>query len=447
MSSAVRARFAPSPTGRLHLGNARTALVNWLFARAHGGTFLLRLDDTDAERSTETAAQAIETDLTWLGLDWDAFARQSDRMDRYEAALARLAAGGHAYRCYETGDELALRRKAQLGAGRPPIYDRAGLALDDAQRAALEAEGRPPYWRLKLAPGPIAWHDLVRGDVAFEATNLSDPVLVRADGRPLYTLSSVVDDAELGVSHVIRGEDHVANTAVQIRLFEALGPKPPTFAHLPLLAGGAGEGLSKREGAASLGDLRDDGIEAPAVAAYLARLGTGRPMEPADLGALVEEFDIAAFGRATPKVNAVELRSLSAKTLHAAPFDAVAGRLRELGLDGADDAFWLAVRPNLERLAYAADWHAIVAGPVTPAAGDKEFYDIAADLLPPEPWDAATWGAWTGAVRDATGRKGRELFLPLRRALTGRDTGPELKALLPLIGRARTLARLKGGAA
>ena len=334
----MKLRFAPSPTGRLHVGNARVALVNWLFARQGGGSFLLRMDDTDAERSTEAFAQGIEEDLTWLGLAWAEFARQSDRTDRYDLAAERLKEAGRLYPCYETPDELSLKRKAQLSAGRPPIYDRAALKLSEADRKALEAEGRRPHWRFKLEHAAIDWQDLVRGPQHFEGDKLSDPVLIREDGRPLYTLSSVVDDAELEVSHVIRGEDHVANTAVQVQLFQALGARVPGFGHLPLLMDAQGKGLSKRLGSLSLEALRGEGLEPITINAYLAALGTPDAPEAAlTLEDLAASFDIARYGRAAPKFDPSDLDLLNARILHNMPFEAVAERL-----PGLDAGTWAA---------------------------------------------------------------------------------------------------------
>ncbi|WP_042693236.1 glutamate--tRNA ligase [Azospirillum sp. B506] len=448
MSTAVR--FAPSPTGRIHVGNVRQALVNWLFARKTGGSFMFRLDDTDEERSTQEFADAIATDLIWLGLTWDRFARESDRYPRYDEAASALKAAGRLYPCYETAEELNLKRASLVSQGRPPIYDRAALRLTDGDRARLEGEGRKPHWRFKLTPAPVEWTDLVRGPVRFEGTALSDPVLIREDGRPLYTLTSVVDDADFAITHIIRGEDHVANTAVQIQIFEALGEAigaaVPIFAHLPLLTDAGGQGLSKRLGSLSVGSLRDeDGIEPMAVNSLLAKLGTSDPIEARlTLDELVAEFDLSKVARGTPKFDPEELGRLNARVLHLTPFDAVASRLEALGLTGADSAFWEAVRPNLGRLGDAREWWAVTHAPVTPVVEDAAFLAQAAALLPDEPWDLGTWAAWTGAVKGATGRKGKELFLPLRRALTGRDHGPELKNLLPLIGRARSLRRLAG---
>ncbi len=442
----VAVRFAPSPTGLLHVGNARTALVTWLFARHEGGTFLLRLDDTDAERSRPDFAAAIERDLAWLGLDWDATARQSERTVHYAAAIDRLKAAGRLYPCYETSDELALKRKSLLSRGLPPIYDRAALALTDAETAELEAAGRRPHWRFRLDHMAIEWTDLVRGPVHFDGAALSDPVLIRADGRPLYHIGSVVDDIEFAITHVVRGEDHVANTAAHIQLFRALDTEPPRFAHLPLLADAAGKGLSKRLGSLSLEALREDeGLEPMAVASLLARLGTSDPVEPRlSLDPLVAGFDFGKFARATPKFDAAQLARLNVRILHETPFDAVGGQLAGLGLAGVDRTFWAAVRPNLVRLADVADWWRVANRPVEPVIDDPTFLAQAGGLLPAEPWGDATWGAWIDALGHATGRKGKALFRPLRLALTGREHGPELKALLPLIGRARALARLSG---
>lgn len=447
MSTAVR--FAPSPTGRIHVGNVRLALVNWLFARKTGGSFMFRLDDTDEERSTQEFADGIAADLTWLGLTWDRFARESDRYPRYDEAAAALKAAGRLYPCYETAEELNLKRASLVSQGRPPIYDRAALRLTDEDRARLEGEGRKAHWRFKLNPTPVEWTDLVRGPVRFEGAALSDPVLIREDGRPLYTLTSVVDDADFAITHIIRGEDHVANTAVQIQIFEALNAAVPSFAHLPLLTDAGGQGLSKRLGSLSVGSLRDeDGIEPMAVNSLLAKLGTSDPIEARlTLDELVAEFDLSKIARGTPKFDPEELGRLNARILHLTPFEAVADRLEAMGLTGADAVFWEAVRPNLARLNDARDWWAVTHAPVTPLVEDAGFLDQAAALLPDEPWDLGTWGAWTNAVKGATGRKGKELFLPLRRALTGRDHGPELKNLLPLIGRARSLRRLAGEAA
>lgn len=441
----VTVRFAPSPTGLLHVGNARVALINWLFAKAHGGYFLLRYDDTDLARSTKEFEDGIGRDLAWLGLEWDKKAWQSKRLDQYAAAADKLRADGRLYACWETPDELDYKRKRQLARGLPPVYDRAGLRVGAAESAQFRAEGRTPHWRFKLDHKDVRWDDLVRGDSHVNCASLSDPVLIRADGTFLYTLPSVVDDIEFGISHIIRGEDHVTNSAPQIQLFKALGAEPPTFVHLPLLTDISGAGLSKRLGSLSLADLRDQGLEPMAVNSLLAKLGTSDAIElRTGLDQLVDEFDIGHFSRATPKFDPAELSHLNARLLHVLPYDQVAPRLAALGLDGAGPAFWDAVKANLGTIADAAQWWPVVTGPITPVVEDAQFLALAAASLPPGDWDQTTWGAWTAAVKQATGRKGRDLFHPLRLALTGRENGPELKLLLPLIGRDKALARLSG---
>jgi glutamyl-tRNA synthetase len=440
-------RFAPSPTGQLHVGNARAALFNWLFARRHGGTFVLRLDDTDRERSTEEFAQGIQDDLRWLGLDWDRLERQSARLVAYDAARDRLIAAGRLYACYETPQELEFRRKRLLAQGRPPVYDRAALRLTDADRAKLEAEGRAPHWRFRLEPGDVRWRDLVHGEQHIDESSQSDPVLIRADGTYLYTLPSVVDDIDFAITHVIRGDDHLTNTGTQIQLFRALGAAPPAFGHLPLLLGADGQGLSKRLGSLSLADLRAQAIESLAVCGLLARLGTSDPVEPvASMAPLIEHVDFTRVGRAPARFSEDELRALSQRTVHGLPFEAVRSRL-DPAVARLGEPFWLTVRGNLARVDEAADWLPVVQGTLRPVIEDEAFLAQATAAMPPEPWSEATWKAWTGALAAGTGRKGRALFHPLRLALTAREQGPEMARLLPLIGRARAAARLRGEAA
>ena len=444
---AVAVRIAPSPTGRLHVGNARAALVNWLFARKHGGTFLLRIDDTDEERSTHAYAEAIERDLAWLGLVWDRFARQSDRLGRYHEAMRMLTAMGRLYPCYETPEELELMRKTRLARRLPPVYDRSALKLSETEKRKLEADGRLPHFRFRLTDQPVEWDDLVRGKVRFEPGHFSDPVLVRADGRPLYMLASVVDDIELAITHVIRGEDHVTNTAPHIELFQALGgdARKLYFGHLPLLTDASGAGFSKRLGSLSLNEFRASGIEPMALNSLLAKLGTSDAIEPRHtLDELVAEFDLSHFSRSTPKFDVEELNRLNARLLHSTAFEAVADRLKELGLHGVDPAFWEAVRGNIARLDDAAIWWRVIHGEIAPLIEDAEFARTVALLLPPEPWSNGTWAAWTDAIKRATGRSGKALFHPLRLALTAKERGPELAQLLPLIGHAKASARLRG---
>jgi glutamyl-tRNA synthetase len=399
----VTVRFAPSPTGRIHAGNIRTALFNFLFARKMGGRLLLRLDDTDRERSTEEFARGIEEDLRWLGIDWANQVRQSDRFDLYAAAVEALKKEGRLYPAYETPEELELKRKRLLARGRPPVYDRAALKLTPEERARLEAEGREPHWRFKLESRDVVWDDLVRGRQPVDAASLSDPVLVRADGTYLYTLPSVVDDIDLGITHVIRGEDHVVNTAPQIQLFEALGAATPAFGHHSLLVGADGQALSKRDRALSIQGAREEGIEALAVASYVATLGTSDPVAPhANLDELVQSFDFAKLSRAPARFDPAELRALNARLLHMLPFSAVAARLSAMGIDGGE-AFWEAVRGNLALLGDAKHWWRVAEGPLAPVIENRDLCHMAAGLLPPEPWDEATWSAWSSAVKAATG--------------------------------------------
>jgi len=439
-------RFAPSPTGYLHIGNARPALLNFLFARRAGGRFLLRLDDTDRERSTEAFAQAVSEDLAWLGIEPDLFARQSERSASHDAAAERLKAGGRLYPCYETPEELERRRKRQMGRGLPPIYDRAALALTEAERAALEAEGRRPHWRFRLDHRTVGWDDLVRGPAHVECGSLSDPVLVRADGSYLYTLPSVVDDGEMGVTHVIRGEDHVTNTGVQVQLFEALGFPVPVFGHHNLLTTADGEGLSKRLGHLSLRGLREAGYEPAAVRSLAVLTGSAEAVRAvATLDDLAALIDLAHISRAPARFDPAELDGLNARIVHETSYEEARERLLAMGVpEGEAEAFWLAVRANLGRVADASEWWRVVTGPVTPAIPDPDFVAKAAALLPEGPFDGGAWKVWTEAVKRETGAKGRALFMPLRQALTGLDHGPDMSALLPLIGRERALARLGG---
>ena len=439
----VTTRFAPSPTGRLHVGNIRTALHNWMFARARGGRFILRIDDTDAARSEERFVEAIRADLDWLGMTPDGEERQSARFALYEARFAALVASGHVYPAYESAQELDLKRKIAAGRGLPPIYDRAALALSDEQKSAFEREGVAPHWRFKLDhDAPIAWDDLIRGPQHFEARTMSDPVIRRADGSWLYMLPSAIDDADMGISHVVRGEDHVSNTALQLQMFDALGVAPPRFAHEALLTGAEGK-LSKRLGSLGADHFREIGIEPQAVRALLARIGTSDPVEPiADAAPLIATFDFARFGRAPARFDEAELSQVNARILHALPYAAVADRLPA----GMDAQAWEAVQPNLVTLADAADWWGVIEGPVAidTATDDAEraYLDQAHAAAAAIDWSNDPWHALTGRLKTETGRKGKALFLPLRRALTGRDHGPDMAALLPLIGRERALARL-----
>ncbi|HEY4943209.1 MAG TPA: glutamate--tRNA ligase [Rhizomicrobium sp.] len=444
-------RIPPSPTGYLQVGNGRMAILNALFAKKTGAKVLLRIDDTDDTRSTKEFEAAILEDYAWLGIRHDIFARQSDRGTIYEAAAEKLKAAGRLYPAYETADELDRRRKRQMAAHKPPLYDRAALNLAAEDRARLEAEGRRPHWRFKLSHAPVRWNDLIRGPVEIDTATLSDPVLIREDGRFLYTLPSVVDDIDFAITHIIRGEDHVTNTAPQIEIFEALAATAdkgtatlPAFAHYPLFVLPGGEVLSKRKGSLSLRGLREEGIEALALASYLAKIGTSDPIEPrTSLDALAADFDLAKISRAAAHFDVTELEALNAKVLHILPYETVQPRLVALGADRGPQ-FWEALRPNLPKLEMITTWRDVIFGPHAGRIYDAELTTRAAELLPPEPWDENTWGIWTKTVSAATGKKGRDLFRPLRAALTFLDHGPEMKKLLPLIGRAKAFARLKG---
>lgn len=438
-------RFAPSPTGNLHVGNMRTALVNFLFARASGGAFMLRIDDTDDERSTPEFEASIRHDMQWMGMNWDQEDRQSTRIGRYREALDQLLQSGRAYKCFETQEELSLKRKSQLAAGRPPVYDRAALKLSDGEVRAREEAGEQPHYRFKLDDTVVTWQDLVRGEVSVPMSSLSDPVILRADGRVIYTLASVVDDLDHGVTHILRGEDHTTNSAAQIQLFEALGGEAPAMGHFALLAGADGEGLSKRLGSLSIGSLRDDdGIEAMAIASLLARIGTADPVEPRlDMGDLISGYDISRFGRATPRFDPAELRLLNSRILGMTGYDTVADRLHAIGVT-AGAGFWEAVRGNISTLDEVAGLYAMATGDITPVIEDAGMLTTAASLLPDGEPDAETWPAWTRAIAGETGLKGKSLFMPLRLALTGQRSGPELAGLLPVMGRDRILARLRG---
>jgi glutamyl-tRNA synthetase len=445
----VRVRFAPSPTGFLHVGNARTAIVTWLFCRANKGHFLLRIDDTDFERSKQEYEDAIKQGMTWMGLTWDDSFNQKDRNDRYSIVIEKLKADGRIYACYETADELGLKRKTQLSRSVPPIYDRAGLKLTDEQKQAYEAQGRKPHWRFLLNDKPTQWKDLVRGEVVFKEREMSDPVVIREDGRPLYHMCSVIDDYDTDITHIVRGEDHVSNTACHIQMFEAISKVEgrdyqPQFAHLPLISDSEGGKLSKRLGSLSVKSVQEEeGLEAMALVSLMARLGSSDPIEPyTTLAPLTEGFSLDKFSRNTPKFDVEELYRLNAKILHQTSFASVRERLQAMGMTGVDESFWNAVRPNITKIADIKAWWDVTHNPVTAAIDDPSFTAAAADVLPPAPWNETTFNTWINAVKEKTGKKGKELFMPIRIALTGMEHGPELPVLLPLLGPEKVKDRL-----
>ena len=444
----VKVRFAPSPTGKLHVGNIRTALVNWLFAKGQNGVFVLRIDDTDLERSTKENEDGIRTDLTWLGMTWDDTFKQSDKFDRYTAAAEELKAKGLLYPCYETPEELERRKKIAQSRGKPPVYDRAALELTDADRKDLEAQGRKPHWRFKLSGGRAEWVDLVRGQQSIDTSSVSDPVLIREDGSFLYTMPSVVDDIDAKITHVIRGEDHVTNSGAQIEIFLALGAKPPEMAHMPLLIGADGQGLSKRLGSLSAQELRNSGFEPMAILSLLGKIGTSDPVEARDsLQQLALEFSFSKMGRAPARFDENELNGLNSHIVRGLDFAAVQARLAKLTYgDKATPEFWEAIRGNIVTVPDAALWLTVVYGGGLTGpeldADDQAFIGEAAKLFPTGDVTPETWKTWVDAVKAKTGRKGKGLFGPLRRVLTDQEHGPEMDRMLMLIGGDKARARL-----
>ncbi|MGR3479156.1 glutamate--tRNA ligase [Salipiger marinus] len=430
-------RFAPSPTGHIHVGNLRTALFNYLIARKSGGTFILRIDDTDAERSKEEYVDGIKRDLEWLGLHWDKTERQSARLDRYHAAADDLRGMGRFYEAFETPVELDLKRKKQLNMGKPPVYDRAALALSEADKDKLRAERGAGVWRFKLDQQRIDWTDGILGPISIDAASVSDPVLIRGDGQILYTLASVVDDMDMGVTHIVRGSDHVTNTATQIQIIEALGGTAPGFAHHSLLTGPQGESLSKRLGVLSIRDLREAGIEPEALLSLMARLGSNQPVElRLSLDEIADGFELSQFGAAPTKFDVQDLYPLTARKLHQLPLEAIADEIAALGVPADKaDLFWTVTRENIQTRKDLAGWWQLFSEGAEPLVADEDraFVAEAMTLLPEGPFTRDTWGEWTQAVKAQTGRKGKGLFMPLRRALTGLDRGPEMADVMPLL--------------
>ena len=434
----TRVRFAPSPTGRLHIGNARIALFNYMLAKRNNGHFILRLDDTDSERSTDEFATGIINDLKWLGIEHDSTFKQSDRMDRYNEVLQQLKDMGRVYACYETAEELSLKRKSQISAGKPPVYDRASLNLSDSEKADKEAQGIKPHWRFLLNDDAMEWNDLSRGGTRFEPQHLSDPVLVREDGRPLFTLTTIVDDIDEKITHIIRGDDHATNTAVQVQIFKALGDHIPQFGHLPLISGKDGDKMSKRLGTGAIETIRENGIEAITLLSALSRLGTNISPDGTDsLEKLIADFDMNNYSRAMPKFDVDELDGLNAKFLHHMDFDDVKTKL-----PNATPDIWNAISGNINKMSEFDTVCEIITGDVKPVINDSEFIKTALGLLPDGDITNDTWKSWTNAVKEATGKKGKELFLPLRLAITGQEHGAEMSVILPLIGRDKVIKRL-----
>ena len=442
----MKVRFAPSPTGKLHVGNIRVALMNYLYCKINKGHFLLRIDDTDFVRSTKEFENGIYADLEWLGIKWDSLEHQSKRGEIYDKARDDLIAKGLLYPCYETADELDKKRKIQTSLGKPPIYDRAALQLTAEEKAKLEAEGRKAHWRFRLSGNRVLWNDLVRGEQTVDTSSMSDPVLIREDGAYLYTLPSVVDDVELGISHVIRGEDHVTNTGAQIEIFEALSGTRPEFGHFPLLVGKDGEGLSKRLGSLSIESMRGDGVEPMAILSLLAKLGTSDAVEAVlSIDDLIGTFDFAKIGRAPARFNPEDVTRLNSQLLHITEYDAVKSHLAELGCDLGVD-FWNIIRGNLHKISDAKIWAQVISGEIEPVIEDAEFAKAAAALVPDD-IKSDTWSGFVALVKEKTGKTGKNLFMPLRLALTGQAHGPDMSQIFALIGSDKAKKRLSGNKA
>lgn len=436
--SEIKVRFAPSPTGFMHIGNTRTALFNWLLAKKLGGKFMLRIDDTDRVRSKKEYEDAMRESLIWLGFEWSEEARQSARFDRYNEVTKKLMDEGRIYACYETPEELEIKRKRAMAKGLAPVYDRQALRYTAEDLAKFKAEGRKPHYRFKLLDGVIEWDDIVRGHCRYEAEKLSDPIIIREDGSYLYHLPSCIDDSDFGITHIVRGEDHTTNTASQIQMFEAIGGKVPTFAHLPLLTGTEGK-LSKRLGSLGVRELKAEGVEAMAICSFLAKLGTSDAIEPYySLDELAASLDFTKLGRSQPKFDEEELKHFNTKVVRSMPYSLVKDRI------DADETFWNDVRANLDVVDDVKIWEDICHKEVTPIIEDKALTDLAAELLPAETWTENTFNEWMSILKAQSGKKGRELFHPVRKALTALDNGPELKTLLPLIGYEKAKKRLLG---
>ncbi len=441
----MKLRFAPSPTGFLHVGNARTMLLNWLYAIKNDAEFILRFDDTDNNKCKTEFYDQIKQDMAWLGLTYDQEVQQSQRVSLYKGSIEQLQTKGRLYSCYETKEELRFKRKQQLAAGRPPIYDRAGLRLSPEQRNKLEQEGRKPHWRFQLEHSLVEWQDMAHGKIQVDCSNFSDPILLRENGDPVFTISGIVDDIEMGITHVIRGDDHISNTAVQLQIAEALGcdAQSFSFAHIPLLVGDQGESLSKRIGSLSLRELNQQGFESMAVVNYLSQLGNPNSDEVFhSLCGVVESFDIKSFGKSSPRFNFADLARYNAKFLQQASFNQIQPRLGEAGIDGCTEELWMVVRGNINKISGINGYMQICCGDVASCVDDLEYLTLALKSLPVEPWDDTTWGKWTAEVKRITNRKGKELFFPLRMVLTGMDHGPEMSKLLPLIGYDKAYQRL-----
>ena len=439
----ITTRFAPSPTGLLHLGNIRTALINWLYARTNNGKFILRIDDTDLERSKEEYASKIKYDLEWLGIDFDETFNQSSRFEVYKARFDILVDQGRVYPCYETPEELERKRKLQMASGGKPVYDRSALALTDQQKKEFKDEGRKPHWRFLMNSKRVQWDDILKGQVDIDLLSLSDPVVYREDGVPLYTFSSVVDDIDFNITNVIRGDDHTSNTAVQIELINAMDTNKIVFAHHALLTASSGDKLSKRDNVISIESFREKNIDPLAILSLLATIGTSNSIElKSNISQIIEEFRIKTISTSPGKIEIDLLNALNKKIVQNYEFSEIKDRLFKVD-ERIDEKFWNTVKGNLETVENIQSWTDIVFNSDSIEPNDKEFIKTALEVMPPDPWSDETWDEWTGKVKELTGRKGKELFLPLREAFTGLSHGPEMKKLIQLLGRDKILERVK----
>ena len=436
-------RFAPSPTGLLHLGNIRTALINWLYARTNNGKFILRIDDTDLERSKDEYISQIKYDLDWLGIDYDETFNQSSRFDRYREQFEKLKADGRIYPCYETPEELERKRKLLIAAGGKQVYDRSAMELTDQQKKDYEAEGRKPHWRFLLKTERMKWDDLLKGEIDIDLTSLSDPVLFREDGVPLYTFSSAVDDIDYDITNVIRGDDHTSNTAVQVEIINALDQNKITFAHHALLKASTGDKLSKRDNVISISSFREANMEPISILSLLATIGTSNSIELKDnIDQIKSEFKLSTISTSPGRIEIDVLNALNKKQVQKYNFSEIEERLKKID-EKIDQKFWETIRGNLNVVEDIKQWTDIVFNSETIKPSDKDYIKIAMELIPDDPWNDETWGLWTSAIKEKTGRKGKELFLPLREAFTGLNHGPEMKLLIQLLGREKIIERVE----
>ena len=442
----MKCRFAPSPTGLLHVGNVRSAILNWVYSKKNNGNFILRLDDTDQSRSTKEFEEKIKENLNWLGINWDKTFNQSKRVENYNFKIEKLKNDGRLYPCFESSEELSLKKKSLLASGKPPIYDRSSLLLNGEEIIKKISSGKKPHWRFKLEEGIIEWDDLIKGNVNFDPKNLSDPILIREDGSLLYHLPSVIDDVEEEITHIIRGEDHISNTAFHIQLFKALDAKAPHFAHHPFLTDQEGKGFGKRIGSLSIENLKSEGYEQITILNYLTNIGSSEDIKPEiSIDNIVESFDIKNISNSSAKFSERVLKSLNSDVLKNYKFEQVNKKL-DLEIKGIDlEKLWIFSQNNIEFLKDVKDWVKTIDSiiPIEQHDIPNNLIKSAIENIPEEPFTYETWDKWTKSIMEQTGLKGKSLFMPLRLILTGKERGPELKNFLPLLNK-QTLLRKFG---